>query len=414
MQGINFVRAVAWRYLRAKRAESFIAIITWFSLIGIALGVATLIIVMSVMNGFRAELIGRILGLNGHVNIYDRGGLMTDYDFKATQAQGAKGVLNVLPTIEGQGLLNVRGQASGVVVRAFTPQDLPKKELLLKGLPRAQRQNFADDKVLIGEAMAQRLQLRVGDVLVLLSPKGKTTPLGTMPRSMAFEVGGIFDVGMFEYNNNFVFMTLGAAQKFFQYDNAVTHLEVITSDPQHLGQIKGDLAVHLGEDVIITDWQQSNNSFYQALQVERNVMFIILTLIILVAAFNIISSLIMLVKDKVKDIAIMRTFGASRRMVLQIFFLTGASIGVLGTLFGAFFGLLITLNLPHVQKGLEAVFRTKLFPPEIYFLSRLPAVIDWQEITLVITMALVLSFLATLYPAWRAAKIHPVEALRHG
>src|SRR5690606_10065604 len=252
-----------------------------------------------------------------------------------------------------------------------------------------------------------------GDALTLISPKPKNTPFGSIPRSRSYRVGGVFDVGMFEYNNNFVFMPLEAAQKFFEIPQVVSMLEIVTTDPQKIDKIKGEIERRLGEGFMVRDWRDNNTSFFNALEVERNVMFLILTLIILVAAFNIISSLIMLVKDKSRDIAILRTMGADKGQVLRIFLLTGASIGVVGTLAGFLLGTVITLNLPHIQHGLESLINTKLFPPEIYFLSQLPAIVDWNEVIAIVIMALGLSFGATIYQAWRAAKLDPVEALRY-
>jgi lipoprotein-releasing system permease protein len=404
---------VAKRYLRAKRAESFISVISTFSLVGIALGVATLIIVMSVMNGFRHELVGRILGLNGHITIFAEQGAMDDYAYAAEQVKGIEGVVYVTPLIEGQALITRQGEASGVMVRGLSADDIKSKKELYDGLSEDDRTNFKDNNLLIGVEMARRFNLRVGDVLTLISPKPKNTPFGSIPRSRAYRVGGIFDVGMFEYNNNFVFMPFEAAQKFFEIPGMVSMLEVVTTDPQKVDRIRKDIAQALSEGYIVRDWRDNNTSFFNALTVERNVMFLILTLIIIVAAFNIISSLIMLVKDKSRDIAILRTMGADKKQILKIFLFTGASIGVAGTLAGFALGALVTLNLPHIQHFLEALINTKLFPPEIYFLSQLPAIVDWQEVIAIVIMSLLLSFGATIYPAWRAAKLDPVEALRN-
>lgn len=405
---------VAKRYLRAKRRESFISVIAGFSLVGIALGVATLIIVMSVMNGFREELVGRILGLNGHISIYNRQGPLDDYDYQRSLIRTVAGITSVTPMVEGQALITHQGAATGVIVRGLSVQDLQNKKLLIDSVDRAYRANFKDNSIFIGVEMARRFDLRVGDVMTLISPKPKSTPFGSMPRSKAFRIGGIFDVGMFEYNSGFIFMPLETAQMFFEIPQGVSMLEVVTDDPQKIDPLKLQIQRRLGDGVLVQDWRDNNTSFFNALQVERNVMFLILTLIILVAAFNIISSLIMLVKDKSADIAILRTMGASRRQILRIFLLTGAAIGIVGTFSGLALGVLITTNLPHIQHTLEALTHSKLFPAEIYFLSKLPAVIDWHEVVSVVIMALVLSFAATLYPAWRAARLNPVEALRYG
>ncbi len=404
---------VAKRYLRAKRAESFISVISGFSLVGIALGVATLIIVMSVMNGFRHELVGRILGLNGHINVFAAQGPIEDYAYQAGLLDGMGGIVHVTPMVEGQALVTRQGAASGVLVRGLSAADLKTKTELYDGLPEAQRENFKDNNVLIGIEMARRFNLQLGDVLTLISPKPKNTPFGSIPRSRAYRVGGVFDVGMYEYNNNFVFMPLEAAQVFFEVPGMVSMLEIVTADPQKIDRLRVEIGRRLGDEFLVRDWRDNNTSFFSALEVERNVMFLILTLIILVAAFNIISSLIMLVKDKSRDIAILRTMGADKGQVLRIFLITGASIGVVGTIAGFFLGILVTSNLPHIQSFLETMIDTKLFPPEIYFLSRLPAIVDWNEVIAIVVMALVLSFGATIYPAWRAAKLDPVEALRY-
>lgn len=404
---------VAGRYLRAKRQESFISVIAGFSLVGIALGVATLIIVMSVMNGFRQELVGRILGLNGHLNVFTSQGSMMDYDYQASLLKDLPGVISIAPVVEGQALITHNGSATGVVVRGMAPNDLEKKKLLYDNIDREHRANFKENNIFVGVELARRLNLHVGDVLTLISPKPKNTPFGSMPRSKAFRIGAVFDVGMFEYNSSFIFMPLEAAQSFFEMPERVTMLELTTSNPQQIDNKKVQVQQRLGDGYRVQDWHDNNTSFFSALQVERNVMFLILMLIILVAAFNIVSSLIMLVKDKSRDIAILRTMGASKNQVLRIFLITGASIGVAGTVGGALLGVLITKNLDVIQKALEWLTSTKLFPAEVYFLSHLPAIIDWNEVITVIGLALLLSFGATLYPAWRAAKLDPVEALRY-
>lgn len=408
-----FERMVAWRYFRAKRQESFIAVITGFSLVGIALGVATLIIVMSVMNGFRFELVNRILGLNGHLNVYSKSGPMPDYVYNTDLIKGLQGVTRVTPTVEAQALITANGGSAGAVVRGISLESFEEKTLLFDGVPQEYRQNFRGDQVLIGYEMARRMGLKVGDKITLVSPKGKTTPFGTVPRSRAYPIGGIFEVGMFEYDSSFIFMPLEAAQTFFQLTDKVTTLEIMIDDPQNFETMGRRISSAVGGSNYVTDWQQANNSFFNALQVERNVMFLILTMIILVAAFNIISSLIMLVKDKGRDIAILRTMGATRGAIMRVFFLTGARIGVMGTVFGAFLGILIAVNIGKVQHLVENATNSSLFPAEVYFLSQLPSIVEWEEVIAVVLMALFLSFAATIYPSWRAAKLDPVEALRY-
>ncbi|MGF7175783.1 lipoprotein-releasing ABC transporter permease subunit [Azospirillum doebereinerae] len=409
-----FERMVAMRYLRARRQEGFISVIAGFSLLGIALGVATLIIVMSVMNGFRAELLGRVLGLNGHLNVYNaRGGPLPDFDVLTGTLRNTPGVVNVTPTVEGQALVSARGVASGAVVRGVRAEDFRARPTLARGVVRGKAEDFGEDRIAIGSRMAQRLGLSVGDQLTLIAPQGNVTAFGTVPRLRSYPIGAIFDVGMFEYDNSFVFLPLEEAQAFFRTGDAVTSLEIFVQDPVQIRAARDAVQSVVAGVGRVVDWQQSNSSFFTALQVERNVMFLILSLIIMVAAFNIISSLIMLVKDKGRDIAILRTMGATRGMIMRIFFLSGASIGVTGTLLGLALGVSFALNIETIRQAIQALTGTNLFSAEIYFLSQLPARIDWSEVTQVTLMALGLSFAATIYPSWRAARLDPVEALRY-
>jgi len=409
-----FERMVAMRYLRARRQEGFISVIAWFSLLGIGLGVATLIIVMAVMNGFRAELLGRVLGLNGHLNVYSAApGPLVNFDALADRVRQVPGVTNVTPTVEGQALVTVRGMASGAVVRGVRPEDFRVRPTLSKNILRGTTDAFGEDNVAIGIRMAQRLGLSVGDQLTLIAPQGNATAFGTVPRMRAYNIGAIFDVGMFEYDNSFIFMPLEQAQLFFRTGDAVTSLEVFVADPVQIRAQRAALQPAVAGVGRVVDWQQSNASFFTALQVERNVMFLILSLIIMVAAFNIISSLIMLVKDKGRDIAILRTMGATRGMIMRIFFLSGASVGVMGTVGGLILGVVFCQNIESIRQFIQMLSGTELFSPEIYFLSQLPAKIDWGEVMQVTLMALGLSFAATVYPSWRAARLDPVEALRY-
>lgn len=408
-----FERMMAGRYLRARKAEGFVSVIAGFSFLGIMLGVATLIIVMSVMNGFREELVGRILGLNGHLNVYGQNGPIYNYMAMVDKIENTAGVQSVRPMVEGQVLVSVNGAASGAMVRGLTGEDFATKPILSTGIEEGNLSDFKDNNVAIGAEMARRMGLRLGDSLTLLSPKGKATPFGTVPRSGNYTVSIIFDVGMYEYNNGFVFMPLEAAQKFFQMENTVNTLEIMADSPMSIERVKQDVIFAVKDDAKVYDWRDANKSFINALNVERNVMFMILTLIIIVAAFNIISSMIMLVKDKGKDIAIMRTMGASRAMMLRIFILTGMSIGVAGTMAGALLGILFATNIEGIRRFLENMTNTELFADEIYFLSKLPAIIEWEEVIVVVGMALVISIAATIYPAWRASRLDPVEALRY-
>ncbi|PZO88056.1 MAG: lipoprotein-releasing ABC transporter permease subunit [Micavibrio aeruginosavorus] len=408
-----FERMMAWRYLRARKAEGFVSVIAGFSFLGIMLGVATLIIVMSVMNGFREELVGRILGLNGHLNVYSANGPIYNYPAMVNRIQNTAGVESVRPMVEGQVLVSVNGVASGAMVRGFTPEDFASKPIISTSVQAGSLEDFHDNRVAIGNEMARKMNVKVGDNITILSPKGKATPFGTVPRSGAYTVALIFDVGMYEYNSGFIFMPLDTAQKFFQMEDAVNTLEIMAKSIGSIDRVKSDIRYAVQDDAQVYDWRDSNKSFINALNVERNVMFLILTLIIIVAAFNIISSMIMLVKDKGKDIAIMRTMGATRSTMLKIFILTGASIGFAGTFAGALLGMSFALNIESIRQFLQGLTNTELFSSEIYFLSKLPAVVEWQEVATVVGMALVISIAATIYPAWRASRLDPVEALRY-
>ena len=408
-------RLVAWRYLRSKKAEGFVSVTAGFSFVGIMLGVATLIIVMSVMNGFREELFSRILGLNGHVHVYSlkSDGGLDDYVYLRDRVLAVPGVDDAVPLIESQGLISQKGQASGVMVRGMKWEDLVNRPLFQDATVDGSLDDYGGNKIAIGEKLADKLRVRAGDRITLTSPQVKSTPFGSVPRQRTYEIGMIFNVGMYEYDSGFVFMPLEAAQVFFGMPGAVKTLDVFLDDPEKLTAVREQIELALAGQAGVYDWRDVNSSFFNALQVERNVMFLILTMIIIVAAFNIISSMIMLVKDKVHDIAILRTIGASRGNMMRIFVLTGASIGVIGTLLGAVLGISFAMNIEHIRRFLEGLTGTELFSEEIYFLSQLPAVIDWHEVVAVIVMALVLSVLATLYPAWRAARLDPVEALRY-
>ncbi len=408
-----FERTVAWRYLRSKKAEGFVSVIAGFSFAGIMLGVATLIIVMSVMNGFRQELFSRILGLSGHMNVYSQAGALYDYQTLAETIKNVDGVASVTPIIEGQTLLSYRTAATGVLVRGISQMDFAMRDTLYNGIRAGEIENFREFRVAIGSVLAEKMQLSVGDTITLTSPVLKTTPFGTVPTQRSFEIGLIFDVEMYEYNSGFIFMPLEAAQKFFQLKNSVSAIEVFLSNPERLDEIRKNIEFELNNRASVYDWRDMNKSFFNALEVERNVMFLILSLIILVAAFNIISSMIMLVKDKGQDIAIMRTMGATRGNMMRIFMLTGASIGFIGTIVGSMLGIAFALNIETVRGALERITGTSLWDAEIRFLSEIPAQIDWHEVMGVIIMAFSLSIFATIYPAWRASRLDPVEALRY-
>ena len=407
-------RLLAFRYIRARRAEGFISVVAWFSLAGITLGVATLIIVMSVMNGFRAELIGRILGLNGHLGVSSVEGGIKDYNKLALRLSEIPSIIAATPQIEGQVMVNANNQARGAVVRGVSWSDLAVRKPLWDSLDESAIAAFRDDgALLIGETMAFTLRLKIGDTVTLLSPKGRVTAFGTVPLRRSFKIGGIFKVGMHEYDSSFIFMPLDVSQVFFDTGDVVSGFEVYSSAPLNITAVSNIIKSQLGSKYRVFDWQERNASFLNALKVERNVMFLILTLIILVAAFNIVSSMIMLVRSKNADIAVLRSLGASSSLIMRVFLITGASIGAVGTLVGSLLGLIFCWQIDNIKRGVESLSGAELFSAEIYYLSKLPAVVDPFEVSIVVVMALVLSFVASLYPAWRAAHVAPAEVLRY-
>lgn len=410
----KFERMVAGRYLRAKRKEGFISVITGFAFTGIALGVATLIIVMSVMNGFKSELLSRILGINGHIMIVSAPGFpFTNYKAAVRDLENIDGVELAIPMIEKQILISTGSTAEGAMVRGIAKEDILKKQVLRNGVAGVDIDAFTGDTVIIGERLADRLGVIAGDKVTLISPNGKVTAFGTVPRMKSYQVLGTFDVGMYEYDSTHLFMPLETAQTYFGLHDAAGQIDVTLKNGDDLRQMRDIISQSVGLDAYVYDWKQSNSAFFNAIDVERNVMFLILTLIILVAAFNIITGLIMLVKDKGRDIAVLRTMGATKGMIMRIFFMDGAFIGVVGTLIGLGLGILFCENIESIRQFLETLSGRELFSAEIYFLSKLPAKIDWTEVGVVAGVSLMLSFLATLYPAYRAAKFDPVEALRY-
>ena len=402
------------RYLRARRREGFISVIAGFSFLGIMLGVATLIIVMAVMNGFRKELLDKILGLNGHLLVQPLESPMTDWKDVAERISQVAGIRLAAPVVDGQALGSSAFGASGVFVRGIRADDLNNLTSIAKNIKQGTLEGFDDGQaVAIGRRLADQLSLHAGDNITLGAPRGAVTPMGTAPRIKPYRVAAVFEIGMSEYDSSFVFMPLPEAQAYFNRNSDVTSIEVFTTNPDRIDVFRKAVTEAAGRPVFLVDWRQRNSTFFNALQVERNVMFLILTLIILVAALNIISGLIMLVKDKGSDIAILRTMGASQGSIMRVFLITGAAIGVVGTIAGFVVGMLVCLNIESIRQFLSWLTNTELFSPELYFLSRLPAEIDAGETTAVVVMALTLSFLATLYPSWRAARLDPVEALRY-
>jgi lipoprotein-releasing system permease protein len=410
----TFEWMLSLRYLRSRRKEGFISIIAGFSFLGIMLGVATLIIVMAVMNGFRKELLDKILGLNGHLLVQPLEQPLTDWAVVADRISGVQGIRLAAPIVEGQALASSPFNSTGVLVRGIRSQDLTKLTSIAKNIRQGTLEGFDTGQgVAIGRRMSDQLSLRAGDNITLVAPRGAVTPMGTTPRIKTYKVAAVFEIGMSEYDSSILFMPLPEAQLYFNRSGDVTAIEIYTENPDRIDNFRRLVSEAAQRPIFMIDWRQRNATFFNALQVERNVMFLILTLIILVAALNIISGLIMLVKDKGRDIGIMRTMGATQGAVMRIFLITGASIGIVGTIAGFFLGLVVCLNVESIRQFLSWMTRTELFSPELYFLSRLPAAMDAGETTAVVVMALTLSLIATLYPSWRAARLDPVEALRY-
>ncbi|WP_020178215.1 lipoprotein-releasing ABC transporter permease subunit [Methylopila sp. M107] len=410
----GFEWLIAGRYLRARRKEGFISVIAGFSFLGIMLGVATLIIVMAVMNGFRTELLNKILGINGHVVVQPLDGPLTDYEQVAERLAKVSGVKFAIPLVEGQALASSPAASNGVLVRGLRAQDLGKLKLVASTIKEGTLEGFDEaGGILIGRRLADQLGVRAGDTISLVTPRGAVTPMGVTPRIKGYQVQAVFEIGMSEYDAAFAFLPFEEAQAYFNREGDASSIEVYLDHPDLVDEVKPALEKAAGRQVYMVDWRARNKTFFSALEVERNVMFLILTLIVLVAALNIISGLIMLVKDKGRDIAILRTMGATRGAVMRIFLITGASIGVVGTLAGFALGMIVCWNVEGIRAFLAYLTGTELFSPEIYFLSRLPAEPNVRETATVVLMALVLSVVATLYPSWRAAKLDPVEALRY-
>jgi lipoprotein-releasing system permease protein len=410
----SFEWMLSLRYLRARRREGFISVIAGFSFLGIMLGVATLIIVMAVMNGFRQELLSKILGLNGHLLIQPLESPLTDYAAVADRISKVDGIYLAAPLVEGQALASSPFNASGVVVRGMLGADLAKLSQISSNIKQGTLDGFDNGQGLaIGRRLAEQLSVRAGDNITLVSPRGAVTPMGTTPRIKAYKIAAVFEIGMSEYDSAFVFMPLTEAQAYFNRAGDVTAIEIYTDDPDRIDRFRQSVTDAAARPIYMIDWRQRNATFFNALQVERNVMFLILTLIVLVAALNIVSGLIMLVKDKGSDIAILRTMGATQGAMMRVFLITGASIGVVGTFVGFLLGTIVCLNIEEIRRFLSWLTNTELFSPELYFLSKLPADMNLKETLAVLVMALGLSLLATLYPSWRAARLDPVEALRY-
>ena len=412
-----FERMIAMRYLRPRRKEGFVSAIAGFSFVGIALGVAALIIVMAVMNGFRTELLKQVLGFNGHAMVLPiaSGQPIADFRHRVKLLKQQPDVVKAIPFVEGQILVSSNRTNTGALVRGMSEANLKT----LKGINNKSLRGTLDgfDKaqgVVIGYKMAWQHGVTIGNKITLVSPEGPATIFGSVPRIRGYRVVAIFDAGMSEYDKNVVFMGFEEAQEYFVSEDGATAIEVMVKNPDAIDEIIGSLKAAAGPGIQFISWKASNASLRNALVVERNVMFLILTLIILIATLNIISGLIMLVKGKGPDIAILRTMGASKGAIQRIFFMTGAIIGVLGTVVGVILGIIVCLNIESIRYGLEKLSGMKLFPQEVYFLSQLPAELNVSETVFVAVMAISFSFIATLYPSWQAAKLDPVEALRYG
>ncbi len=410
-----FERMIAWRYLRPRRKEAAVSIVTLISLIGVTLGVAALIIVMAVMNGFRAELLDRILGLNGHIIVQPVDTPLEDYAAVSERLSAIAGVRLVLPLIEGQALVSGNvGAGSGALVRGLRPDDMGKLTSVSGNIREGSLDGFnAGEGVLIGFRMAQNLGLIVGDQITLVSPEGDVTPFGTTPRVKSYPIAGIFEMGMSEYDASIVFLPFEQAQLYFNSEGRAQLIEVFIDDPDNVDAIKPEIEKNAGRPMILVDWRQRNAAFFSALLIERNAMFLILSIVVIVASLNIISSLIMLVKEKGRGIAILRTMGASQSAILRIFIMAGTGVGVVGTATGVLLGVLVCLNIQGIQRFVNVISGAEVWDPTIRFLSEIPAEMNLNETLSVIGLSLFLSFLAAIIPARRAARLDPVEALRY-
>ena len=405
---------LAGRYLRARRKEGFISVIAGFSFLGIMLGVATLIIVMAVMNGFRHDLFEKIMGLNGHVIVTKIADRFEDYADVAKRIEAVPGVVSVLPIIEGQVMVSSAVQALGGLVRGVDEAGLKSLHLVASNIEQGTLDGFdSQTGIAIGTRLATQLRVGLGDTLTLVSPRGAATPFGTAPRSKPYVISALFELGMSEYDRMMIFMPLAEAQKYFAKGGEIDVIEVVVDNPENVDHYNAAIREAVGPSITVSDWRQRNETFFNVLAVERNVMFIILSLIVLVAALNIISGLMMLVKDKGRDIAILRTMGASKGAVMRVFLITGASIGIVGTFAGLILGIVFCWNIESIKNFVAWSTGATVFDPNVYYLTKLPADINAHETGGIVLMALVISVLATIYPSWKASRMDPVEALRY-
>ena len=410
-------RKIAFRYLAAKR-RGFGSVVSWVSLIGITLGVATLIVVMSVMGGFHDTLLSRIVGMNGHVVVYHQDGIIGDYDFLINKMRESKTVTNsvtsIVPIAEGQVMVTAKGNNSGAMIRGIRMSDLVTKTTTGTRVYGKKLTDIRDGELVIGATLARKLGAHMGDNVSLVSANGATpTAFGTMPRIMSYPVMTSFFMGMYEYDSGYIFMPLETAQKYLNLGDAVTHIDLFLKNAEKTDSVRDALISLLPDGYVVRDWRDLNKGFVGALQVESNVMFLILMLIVIVAAFNIVSSLVMLVKDKSKDIAVLRTFGVSRRSMMRIFVLSGTSIGVIGAIFGTVLGIIVAIYIEPIRQFFQWITGRDLFPAELYYLSELPSRVEPLTVIGIAVIAIALAFLATIYPAWKAANTDPVEVLRN-
>lgn len=410
-------RKIAFRYLAAKK-RGFGSVISWVSLIGITLGVATLIVVMSVMGGFHETLLSRIVGMNGHVVVYHQDGAISDFDYLIDKMKQNKIVAanatGIVPIAEGQVMATAGGNNTGAMIRGIRMTDLANKTESGTKIYGKKLSEIRDGELVAGSALTRALRVTMGDKISLVSANGATpTPFGSMPRIMAYPVMSSFFIGMYEYDSGYIFMPLETAQKYLNIGDAVTHIDLFLRNPEDTAVVRDALARLLPDGFVVRDWRELNRGFVGALQVESNVMFLILMLIVIVAAFNIVSSLVMLVKDKSKDIAVLRTFGVSRKSMMKIFILSGTSIGVIGAFFGTVFGVIVAIYIEPIRQFFQWATGRDLFPAELYYLSELPSKLVPTTVIGIAVLAIALAFLATIYPAWKAASTDPVDVLRN-